>query len=154
MRDEQDGEERDGDAARADGERERLADAGQHAALRAGVGRPRSEAHGEDRADHDRVADRVQREGDAGAGGGDDEAADGGADDARRRSEAGAQGDGVREVVAADDLEHERVPGGRVERDRDALDEAEHVQLPHRDHAGEREHGEQRRVHRQHRLAA
>ena len=44
----------------------------------------------------------------------------------------GAQRDGVREVVAADDLEHERVPGGRVERDRDALDEAEHVQLPHR----------------------
>ena len=31
-RDEQNGEERDGDAARADGERERLADAGQHAA--------------------------------------------------------------------------------------------------------------------------
>ena len=30
--------------------------------------------HREDRADHDRVADRVQREGDAGPGGGDDEA--------------------------------------------------------------------------------
>ena len=39
------------------------------------------------RADHDHVADRVQREGDAGAGRGDDEAADGGADDARGRSE-------------------------------------------------------------------
>ena len=117
------------------------------------AGRPWSEAHGEDRADHDRVADRVQREGDARACGGDDEAADRGADDARRRAEPGAQGDGVRQVVPADDLEHERVPGRRVERDRDALDEAEHVELPHRDHAREREHGEQRGVHRQHRLA-
>ena len=57
------------------------------------------------------------------------------------------------EVVSADDLEHERVPGRSVERDRDALDEAEHVQLPDRDHAREREHGEQRRIHREHGLA-
>ena len=34
-----------------------------------------------------------------------------------------------------------------------ALDEAEHVQLPDGDHARQREHGEQRRVHREHGLA-
>jgi hypothetical protein len=64
----------------------------------------------------------------------------------RGRPEAGAQRHGVREVVATDDLEHERVPRGRVQRERDPLDEAEGVELPHRDGARQGEHAERRRL--------
>ena len=95
--DEENGEERDRDPPRADREAERLA---RPRVRMPGSGSVR--AAGEERAgsragaDHDRVAERVEAERDAGAEGRDDEAAEGGADDPRRRAEARAERDRVR----------------------------------------------------------
>ena len=108
----------------------------------------------EQAADHDRVAQRVEAERDARPEGRDDDAAECGPDDARRRPEARAEPDRVRDVLGTDDLEDERVPRGRVECDGDAVHEPEHVELPGGDEAGQREHAEQGRLREQHALAA
>ena len=150
---EEDGEERDRHASRPEGEAEGLGDPGEDGRARACPARPGGDPHRGDRADHDRVAHGVRRERDARAGGRDDDAAERRSDDSRRRSEPRAEADRVRQVVPADDPEDERVARGRVECERDALDEAEGVQLPCLDHVGERQHRQHRGDQHEHGLA-
>ena len=75
-------------------------------------------AHREQAGEDGEEADRVDREAGADAPGGDDHAGEGRADDARGVEEARVQRDRVRQLVAPDHLEGERVPPGRVEDDR------------------------------------
>ena len=150
--DEEHGEERDGDPPRADGEPSASptpASTPARAPARGGRGPSRMARSAQIAT---RVAHRVQPEGDSRPGAGDDQPAERGADDARRRPQARAERHGVREVVPPDDLEHERVPRGRVEGERDALDEAEDVQLPHGDDPRQRQDAEHGRLQREHRL--
>ena len=137
-------EERDRDPARPPDEREHDADApaesGLH--LRRDVRAQLADPHREQR-DHDgEVAGRVDGEGHADPGDGDDEPAEGGPDDSRGRAERRAERDRVRQVVLPDDPEHERVPGRVAEREDEALEGRDHVHLPERDGAGQREDGQ------------
>ena len=76
---------------------------------------------------HREKGDRVDEEADAGAAEADDHTGDCGADDARAVEEARVQRDRVRQLVAADHLEGQRLPARRVDDERGAAEEREQV---------------------------
>ena len=84
------------------------------------------ETHGKERGDDGDVADAVDEEAPAFAGGGDQHAGERGADEAGDVDHGGVDGDGVAEVGAVvDHLHHEGLAAGHVEAVDDALRDAE-----------------------------
>ena len=75
----------------------------------------------------------------------DQDAGEGGPDDARRVEEAGIQRNGIRQLVAADHLERERVAPRSVEDESGAGENRQHVDDPDRLQAADHEDGERRR---------
>jgi hypothetical protein len=95
--------------------------------------------HSKQRKDDSEVADGVCGEGNAGPGQGDDEPAEPRPDDPRHRAKSRAERDRVREVVLPDDPEHKCVPRRVAEHEDEALDGRDHVHVPERDDARQRE---------------
>ena len=88
------------------------------------------QAHHQQRGDDGDVADAVDEEAPAFAGGGDEQAGERRADEARHVDHGGVDGDGVGEVGAVlDHLDHEGLAAGHVEGVDDALHRAEREDL-------------------------
>ena len=108
--------------------------------------------HGRERDEHRREARGVDGKRGAGAERPDRQAGNGRADDARRIEHRRVEGDRVSDVAAPDDLDHEALADGHVDRIGGAEEQCQDDDHPDLDDAGQREHGEDRGENHHHRL--
>ena len=109
------------------------------------VRRPKGgRVHGRERDEHRREARGVDGKRRAGAERPDRQAGHGRADDARRVEHRRVEGDRVADVAAPDDLDHEALADGHVDRIGGAEEQRQDDDHPDLDDAGQREHGEDR----------
>ena len=121
-------------------------------ARRRGGGRELGGVHRHQR-EHDRdEAGGVEQEADADADGGDQDAGDGRSDRPGDVDEHRIEADRVAEVLFADELHHERLPGRVLERVVEPQDHRQEADLPYRHRAGDGQQAERQRLHSHRRL--